>query len=68
MRTQPEPDYFACLLRVWRDGAESPWRASVEDPRTGESKHFASPQQAFVFIKKQMKEWPPETAVSDSGE
>lgn len=56
MGTQKVDDYFACLLRIWREGEDSPWRASLQDPHTGELTHFASPQQAFVFIEKQMNE------------
>lgn len=66
MGTQQQRDYFACLLRIWRDGAESPWRASLEDPLSGELQHFASPQQAFIFIESQLEVERPETAVPAS--
>jgi len=63
MENQRQRDYYACLLRIWREGAASPWRASLENPRTGELKHFASPRQAFLFIENQMDERPSETTV-----
>ena len=47
--------YFSFLLRMWEvDGEGVPtWRASLEDPRTGERMGFASLESLFVFLWQQ---------------
>lgn len=47
-----DPGYFAFLLRLWRDNkAESSnWRASLEDPHTGEQKGFASLKDLIAYL------------------
>jgi hypothetical protein len=46
--------YRAYLLRLWRADSENArpaeWRASLEDPRTGERLGFASLEQLFAFL------------------
>jgi hypothetical protein len=44
--------YIAYLLRLWQvasDGAPA-WRASLEDPRTGERLGFGSLEQLVAFL------------------
>ena len=50
---QPER-YHAYLLRLWRvaDEAEA-WRASLEDPHSGEQRHFADLSLLFRFLQAQ---------------
>ncbi|MFN8595896.1 MAG: hypothetical protein U0559_06900 [Anaerolineae bacterium] len=53
---RPESDaqrYRAYLLRLWlTDGEDAAvWRASLEDPRTGERRGFADLESLFAFIK-----------------
>ncbi len=54
---KPErPDYLAYLLRLWRvnDNGESQqavWRASVENPHTGERRGFASLDALLSFLR-----------------
>jgi hypothetical protein len=46
-----ERRYLSFLLRLWsikQDGCEI-WRASLEDPRTGEQRGFASLDLMVVF-------------------
>ncbi len=53
--TAEHSDYVAYLLRLWRsetDG-EAVWRASIESPRTGERRGFASLDQLFEFLREQ---------------
>ena len=38
------------LLRLWRGGARSPWRASIQEVTTGEVTHFANIQALLAFI------------------
>jgi hypothetical protein len=50
------PDgYMSYLLRLWREGGESVgWRASLHDPRTGERMGFASVDELFGYLQRQM--------------
>ena len=43
-------EYFSYLLRMWRTGKESAWRASLEDPRTGERLGFGSLEALCEFL------------------
>jgi hypothetical protein len=50
--------YVAYLLRLWRvvsdDGAHSPvWRASVEDPHTGQRRGFADLDRLYDFLRQE---------------
>ena len=63
-------DYFAYLLRCWRTGPSRRWRASLEDPRTGELQGFGSLEALIRFLRRRMREGasPSEAnGVSDSG-
>ncbi len=43
--------YHSYLLRLWRaDTVDRLWRASLEDPHTGERIGFASLEQLFAFL------------------
>ena len=55
MASDPQPDYLAYLLRLWRvNAAANTWRASLEDPHTGQQHAFADPEAAFDFLRAQM--------------
>lgn len=43
-------DYHAYLLRLWREGAQKPWRAELVSPHTGERHHFAQREQLLAFL------------------
>ena len=45
--------YRAYLLRLWQvmHAGELVWRASLEDPRTGERLGFSSLERLIVFLK-----------------
>ena len=55
--TPEQRRYYSYLLRLWQvDGAGSPiWRASLEDPHTGERRGFADLESLFAFLKEQME-------------
>ncbi|MBI5878292.1 MAG: hypothetical protein HZB53_11635 [Chloroflexi bacterium] len=43
--------YRSYLLRLWRaETLGQGWRASLEDPRTGERIGFASLEQLFAYL------------------
>jgi hypothetical protein len=47
--------YQSYLLRLWSSGgpSEKNWKASLEDPHTGERLGFASLERLFAFLQKQ---------------
>ncbi len=48
--------YISYLLRLWqiKSGGELVWRASLESPHTGERKGFASLDDLFAFLRRQI--------------
>ena len=53
--TKSQPDYLSYLLRLRRAGdQEATWRASLEDPHTGDLHYFASLEEAFGFLRTEM--------------
>jgi hypothetical protein len=46
-------DYVSYLLRLWQTGNEEKavWRASLENPLTGERQGFASLDELIAFLK-----------------
>lgn len=46
--------YFSYLMRVWCEGGRLEWRASLEDPHTGERLNFASAGELFAYLEKIM--------------
>ncbi|MCP5098082.1 MAG: hypothetical protein GY943_21250 [Chloroflexi bacterium] len=57
--TQPT-EYLAYMLRLWREGDELPWRASIQNPHTGEQQSFASLERLFTYLKTQTDQQPPQ--------
>jgi len=50
----PEIAYKSYLLRLWRTGSPQPvWRASLEEPHTGQLLHFATLERLFAFLEDQ---------------
>jgi hypothetical protein len=47
-------DYVAYLLRLWREkgGKSTQWRASLQDPHTGENKGFVSLETLFAYLRR----------------
>lgn len=61
-------NYLSYLLRLWRvdeDGRQV-WRASLEDPRTGERRGFTSLGQLMEFLLFQIKAGDEEERISRS--
>lgn len=57
-RADTEPSrYLSYLLRMWcaEDCKPAPWRASLEDPHSGERLGFASPEELFTFLIEQVE-------------
>lgn len=47
--------YIAYLLRLWRESGVGPghWRASLQDPESGERIGFATLEQLFSYLRQQ---------------
>ena len=45
--------YQSYLLRVWREGGNGPWRATLEDAHSGERRAFANLSRLFDFLEQQ---------------
>jgi hypothetical protein len=50
--THDRTTYRAYLLRVWRT-PEVHWRASLEDPHTGERRAFATLAQLVAYLERE---------------
>lgn len=48
----PNYTYFAYLLRLWRERPDSPWRAMLENPQTGERQYFAGLEELNRFFQE----------------
>jgi hypothetical protein len=53
---QHRPDYQAYLLRLWREGTQTPWRASLQSTSSEEMHHFATLEALFAFLDGRLKE------------
>ncbi len=49
------PHYHAYLVRLWRDNAQAPWRASITHVATGQVHRFADPQLAWAYVAQQLE-------------
>ena len=54
--SREEGSYLSYLLRLWqtRSGDERIWRASLENPHTGERKGFATLADLFTFLEQEI--------------
>jgi hypothetical protein len=53
-------DYAAYLLRLWREkgGGAIRWRASLQDPHSGERVGFANLEELFGFLRRETADLP----------
>jgi hypothetical protein len=50
--TASEPaNYHSFLLRLWRDGPQRPWRASMHSTTTGTQHYFANLMHLHAFLQ-----------------
>ena len=62
---KPSVNYLSYLLRLWRTGEHSVWKASLEDPQTGELLGFADLALLFAFLRD--KAWGTDSADKSGG-
>lgn len=55
-------NYHSYLLRVWRDNANQPWRASLQSTVTEDKHAFADLHALLLFLKDEL------TVASESSE
>jgi hypothetical protein len=48
------PNYHSYLLRLWRDGADQPWRASLQSTATEETFVFVDLRTLLAFLVEQV--------------
>ncbi len=53
-----EKTYQAYLVRLWRDGEHSNWRASAQDPKAAKAHLFADVTALIAFLEAQTTEMP----------
>jgi hypothetical protein len=60
-------NYAAFLLRLWREQDSAPWRATLQDPHTGERRSFGSLARLVAYLEEQTGErWlSPEAPAAD---
>lgn len=46
-------NYKGYLVRIWRSSAQSPWRASTRNTKTGEMHQFSSLETLFLFLREE---------------
>jgi subtilisin-like proprotein convertase family protein len=44
-------NYFAYLVRFWRENDQGGWRVTVEDPHTQDKKNFANPDAYLRYLE-----------------
>ena len=44
-------NYYAYLLRLWRENDSAPWRLTLQDSRTGEKIGFADLAQFTTYLE-----------------
>jgi hypothetical protein len=54
----PHGDYCSYLLRFWRDNETAPWRATLQDPVSGERYGFACMDDLYAFLNEQTENQP----------
>jgi hypothetical protein len=50
----PDANYHSYLLRLWRDSADQPWRASLQCTATEERVAFTDLRALFSFLLDQL--------------
>jgi hypothetical protein len=52
--------YHSYLLRLWRarEGERDVWRASLQDPQSGERISFATAEALFAYLQEQLERTP----------
>lgn len=52
-KKESQPIHRLYVLRLWREGASAPWRASVKQASTGKETHFANLESLCVYLQSE---------------
>ena len=63
-----QTDYHARLLRLWREEAGGPWRASLQAAESGERIGFADLERLFAYLRRLTEHAPDERGTSTGTE
>ncbi len=58
-------DYQSYLLRLWKDGERTGWRASLQSTATGERHIFADIASLLTFLQAYAEDEPPVDSMID---
>lgn len=58
----PRSRQFTYILRVWREDADTPWRAAVQSAVTGDRIYFAALEDVCSFLRTLTGAAPPTSA------
>ena len=52
-----QPVYYSYLIRLWQveEDGKPTWRASLDDPRSGERMGFASLEMLYLYLMEKIK-------------
>lgn len=64
--TTSRDTYHAMMLRLWRDEHADQWRASIQDPHTGEKRRFTSIEQFCAYLHRKLA--PPDDKPSQTAD
>jgi hypothetical protein len=56
MVNQHRSSYLVYVLRIWRNGEDTPWYVMLECARTGERLPFARLDDLFTFLEAETKD------------
>ena len=54
MNDDKQAAYHSYLLRLWREGSQDSWRASLQSTATGQLHHFGDLDRLWAFIQRQL--------------
>ena len=51
MKKHPGRNYLAYILRLWDEGEETSWRATLESPQNGKRYAFSNLKKLYTFLE-----------------
>ncbi len=45
-------DYYAYVIRIWRENAMNPWQITLDDPGAAQRRQFDSLEALYEFIQE----------------
>ena len=51
MKKYPGRNYLVFVLRLWQEGEETSWRATLENPHNGKRHGFSDLEKLYAFLE-----------------